>query len=273
MNQPIIVNQLNEKQLAFYHENGYLSVECIATEQEIGEIRALYDRMFASRTGRSVGDHYDLAGADEEGKEPLLVQILQPSKYFPELRETALYRNVGGLIRQLLGPEAKFLAIMRSTSHPDMVPKRRGIRTKPIGTPEGITMQSAFGSLFSRPQFGMAVCISSQVHTGLMSWSISRSGMTAESTVWKSSRVSLISQPQLHVSCRRVVRRSMEAGCCTTRQEILPKTIVARLLSWAVCLQSRGLRQGVFPGSNARTQLERKEHGRAQRHLNGHILE
>ena len=71
MNQPIIVNQLNEKQLAFYHENGYLSVECIATEQEIGEIRALYDRMFASRTGRSVGDHYDLAGADEEGKEPL----------------------------------------------------------------------------------------------------------------------------------------------------------------------------------------------------------
>jgi hypothetical protein len=118
----------------------------------------------------------------------------------------------------------------------------------------------------------MAVCISSQVHTGLMSWSISRSGMTAESTVWKSYRVSLISQPRLHVSCRRVVRPSMEAGCCTIRREILPKTIVARLLSWAVCLQSRALRQGVFPGSNARTQLERREHGRAQRRLNGHIF-
>jgi hypothetical protein len=78
----------------------------------------------------------------------------------------------------------------------------RGIRTKLIGTPEGITMQSAFGSLFSRPQFGMAVCISSQVHTDLMSWSISQSGMTAESTVWKLSRVSLISQPRLHVVAR-----------------------------------------------------------------------
>src|SRR5262249_41938808 len=125
---------------------------------------------------------------------------------------------------------------------------------------------------FSRPQFGMAVCISFQVHTGLMSWSISRSGMTAESTVWKSSRVSLISQPRLHVSCRRGVEPFLEAGCCTILPEILPKTIVARLLSWAVCLQCRGLRQGVFPGSNART-LERKEHGRAQRHLKGHILE
>jgi hypothetical protein len=49
---------------------------------------------------------------------------------------------------------------------------------------------------------------------------------------------------------------------CTTHQEILPKTIGARLLSWAVCLQSRGLRQGAFPGPNARTQLERKEHGK-----------
>ena len=124
MNQPIIVNRLNEKQLAFYHENGYLSVECIATEQEIGEIRALYDRMFASRTGRSVGDHYDLAGADEEGKEPLLVQILQPSKYFPELKETALYRNVGGLIRQLLGPEAKFFG-----DHAINKPPRHGAET------------------------------------------------------------------------------------------------------------------------------------------------
>jgi ectoine hydroxylase-related dioxygenase (phytanoyl-CoA dioxygenase family) len=108
MNPPIIVNQLNEEQLAFYHENGYLSVDRVATEQEIAEIRTLYDRMFASRTGRNVGDHFDLAGADEEGKEPLLVQILQPGKYFPELRETALYRNVEELIRQLVGPEAIF---------------------------------------------------------------------------------------------------------------------------------------------------------------------
>jgi ectoine hydroxylase-related dioxygenase (phytanoyl-CoA dioxygenase family) len=120
MNSTNIVNQLNEEQLAFYHENGYLCVDRVATEQEITEMRSFYDRMFTSRTGRNVGDHYDLGGIDEEGKEPLLAQILQPSKYFPKLRETALYRNVNELIRQLLGPQAKFFgdhAINKSPKH------------------------------------------------------------------------------------------------------------------------------------------------------------
>jgi hypothetical protein len=63
--------------------------------------------MFSNRTGRNAGDHFDLAGADEDGKEPLLAQILQPSKYFPELKQTALYRKVGSLIGDLLGPGAK----------------------------------------------------------------------------------------------------------------------------------------------------------------------
>jgi ectoine hydroxylase-related dioxygenase (phytanoyl-CoA dioxygenase family) len=124
MNAPVIVNQLNQDQLAFYYENGYLTVDCIATDDEIGEIRALYDRMFLSRSGRSAGDHFDLAGTDEEGKDPLLAQILQPSKYFPELKETALYRNVGRLIRDLLGPAAEVTG-----DHAINKPPRHGAKT------------------------------------------------------------------------------------------------------------------------------------------------
>ncbi len=120
MNAPVIVNQLNGEQLAFYNENGYLAVDRVATDHEVAEIRALYDRMFSSRTGRNAGDHFDLAGTDEDGKEPLLAQILQPSKYFPELKQTALYRNVGTLIRDLSGPEAEVTgdhAINKSPRH------------------------------------------------------------------------------------------------------------------------------------------------------------
>ncbi|MFY9986872.1 MAG: phytanoyl-CoA dioxygenase family protein [Chthoniobacterales bacterium] len=120
MTAPAVVNQLNCEQLAFYNENGYLAVDRVATDYEVAEIRALYDRMFSSRTGRNAGDHFDLAGTDEEGKEPLLAQILQPSKYFPELKQTALYRNVGKLIRDLLGPEAELTgdhAINKSPRH------------------------------------------------------------------------------------------------------------------------------------------------------------
>jgi ectoine hydroxylase-related dioxygenase (phytanoyl-CoA dioxygenase family) len=120
MNAPGIVNQLNGEQLAFYHENGYLAVDRVATDHEVAEIRALHDRMFSSRTGRNAGDHFDLGGTDEDGKEPLLAQILQPSKYFPELKQTALYRIVGTLIRDLLGPEAEVTgdhAINKSPRH------------------------------------------------------------------------------------------------------------------------------------------------------------
>jgi ectoine hydroxylase-related dioxygenase (phytanoyl-CoA dioxygenase family) len=124
MNTTVVIDQLNEDQLAFYHENGYLSLDRVATDQEIAEIRALYDRMFSARIGRSTGDHFDLAGTDEDGKEPLLAQILQPSKYFPELRETALYQNVSKLIWDLLGPAAEVTG-----DHAINKPPRHGAET------------------------------------------------------------------------------------------------------------------------------------------------
>lgn len=124
MKLPGIDSRLTEAQVALYHENGYLSVDRVAGDPEIAEIRDLYDRMFASRAGRNVGDHFDLAGTDEEGKEPFLIQILQPGKYFPELRETALYGNVCGLIRQLLGAETKFFG-----DHAINKPPRHGAET------------------------------------------------------------------------------------------------------------------------------------------------
>ena len=124
MTAPAVVNQLNCEQLAFYNENGYLAVDRVASDHEVAEIRALYDRMFSSRTGRNAGDHFDLAGADEDGKEPLLAQILQPSKYFPELKQTALYRNVGTLIRDLLGTEAELTG-----DHAINKPPRHGAET------------------------------------------------------------------------------------------------------------------------------------------------
>jgi ectoine hydroxylase-related dioxygenase (phytanoyl-CoA dioxygenase family) len=123
VNLPIIT-QLSDQEIAFYHENGYLSVDRVASDEEIAEIRIIYDRLFASRAGRSVGDHFDLVGTDEEGKEPLLVQILQPGKYFPELRKTDLYRNVVNLICQLLGSEAVFFG-----DHAINKPPRHGAET------------------------------------------------------------------------------------------------------------------------------------------------
>ena len=86
--------------------------------------RVIYDRIFAERAGRDVGDQFDLAGADEEGKAATLPQILNPSKYAPELLEAAYRANAETLARQLLGPDAKFLG-----EHAIFKPARIGAAT------------------------------------------------------------------------------------------------------------------------------------------------
>ena len=105
----------------------------------------------------------------------------------------------------------------------------------------------------------MAVCISSHAHTGWKCWNIGRSEMIRGSTAWKSSQEFSIFLVRWRVSCLRVAPPSMVAGCCTTHRRIIPPIIVAHLSSWAVCLQSSALRQGAFPGWNARIRLEREE--------------
>ncbi len=99
---------LAEDQVAFYHENGYLAIPNIMPLDEVEWMRAIYDRLFEQKAGREVGDQFDLAGTDEEGKQAVLPQILGPAKYAPELKESQLWVNAEHIVRQLLGPQAHF---------------------------------------------------------------------------------------------------------------------------------------------------------------------
>ena len=76
---------LTDDQVAFYRNNGYLALPSLMPANEVARVRAVYDRLFAERTGREIGDQFDLAGTDEEGKEARLPQILGPSRFAPEL--------------------------------------------------------------------------------------------------------------------------------------------------------------------------------------------
>ena len=71
-------------------------------------MRGIYDRLFAEKAGREVGDQFDLAGTDEEGGQAVLPQILGPAKYAPELRDSQLWVNAEAIVMQLLGPDAWF---------------------------------------------------------------------------------------------------------------------------------------------------------------------
>jgi ectoine hydroxylase-related dioxygenase (phytanoyl-CoA dioxygenase family) len=101
--QPTV--HLIDSQVRFYHANGFLALEAITTPEEVAWMRGIYDRLFASRAGRDEGNQFDLGGSDEEGKTAVLPQILQPSKYAPELKEGLFRVNAMHVAKQLLGPE------------------------------------------------------------------------------------------------------------------------------------------------------------------------
>ena len=78
MTQPTI--SLTREQIDFYYREGYLMLPQITTAEEVAWLRGVYDRLFAARAGRADGNQFDLGGADEEGTEARLPQILGPAR-------------------------------------------------------------------------------------------------------------------------------------------------------------------------------------------------
>lgn len=106
MHKPTV--QLTTDQINFFRREGYLALPSITTVAEAERLQAVYDQLFAGKAGRDQGDHLDLVTHDTDDQAPVLPQILNPSKYAPELADTLLRTNAEALAAQLLGPEWKF---------------------------------------------------------------------------------------------------------------------------------------------------------------------
>jgi ectoine hydroxylase-related dioxygenase (phytanoyl-CoA dioxygenase family) len=120
--QPTV--SLTPDQIAFYHANGFLALSVITTQDEVQWMREIYDHLFASRAGREEGNQFDLGGSDEEGKAAVLPQILNPSKYAPELKEGLFRVNAMHVAKQLLGEQ-----VIPMGEHAILKPARYGAET------------------------------------------------------------------------------------------------------------------------------------------------
>jgi ectoine hydroxylase-related dioxygenase (phytanoyl-CoA dioxygenase family) len=99
---------LTSDQVDFFRREGYLVLPALTTPADVERLQGVYDRLFTSKAGRAQGDHLDLVTTDEEDQTPVLPQILNPSKYAPELAATLLRVNAEAIAAQLLGPGWKF---------------------------------------------------------------------------------------------------------------------------------------------------------------------
>ncbi len=101
---------LTEEQIASYRENGFLSIERITTDEEVGWIKEIYDQLFDRRAGEDKGLFYDLAAPRGHSGRDLLPQVLGPDFTYPELRESQYYKNALKLGTALLGVDEKVTA-------------------------------------------------------------------------------------------------------------------------------------------------------------------
>ncbi len=97
---------LSTDQIEFFHREGYLVIDQISDPEEVERLRVIYDRLFEQRVGRADGNQFDLGGTDEEGKQAVLPQILNPARYAPELIYGVFRANALSIAKQLLGPTA-----------------------------------------------------------------------------------------------------------------------------------------------------------------------
>ena len=122
MKQPTV--RLSEQQIDSFHRAGYLALPQITPADEVRWLREVYDRLFATRAGRAEGNQFDLGGADEEGAEAKLPQILSPARYAPELNQGLYRANALAVAKQLLGE-----ACIAQGEHAILKPARVGPET------------------------------------------------------------------------------------------------------------------------------------------------
>jgi ectoine hydroxylase-related dioxygenase (phytanoyl-CoA dioxygenase family) len=98
---------LTPEQILRFRDVGYVALDRITSDEEVTRLRGIFDHLFATAAGRDRGSQFDLAGTDEEGRPPVLPQIVNPVEFAPELAETEFRVAALEIARQLLGPEAQ----------------------------------------------------------------------------------------------------------------------------------------------------------------------
>ncbi len=96
---------VTSEQVELFHENGYVSIDRITTDEELEWLSGIYDRLFRERIGEQYGEYFDLGGKRAHTGREVLPQVLGPEKKFPALLETNYYRNARRIIAKLLGAD------------------------------------------------------------------------------------------------------------------------------------------------------------------------
>ncbi len=100
--------ELSREQVEFFNEQGYLSLNALTTPEEVAEIKAELEQMFAKRAGENEGAFLDLVAGEDHKDDMSSPQIFNPANYSAKLHKTQCFQNALHIAKQLLGEEVRF---------------------------------------------------------------------------------------------------------------------------------------------------------------------
>lgn len=95
---------LNAGKVDDFWVQGFVRVPRFIEPNEVVELGRIFATFFTQRAGRKKGNHYDLAGTDEESTKPVLPQLVNPSEHCPDLQNTQFWARARQVAVELLGP-------------------------------------------------------------------------------------------------------------------------------------------------------------------------
>lgn len=91
-----------------FRDEGFVRLDSFAPPEEVQAVAPIYDRLFLRRTGWEEGNYFDMGEPDEsEAHVYAAPQMLQLSRYAPELKTLPLFRRCHAAAKQILGSSAK----------------------------------------------------------------------------------------------------------------------------------------------------------------------
>jgi ectoine hydroxylase-related dioxygenase (phytanoyl-CoA dioxygenase family) len=100
--------RLTPQQIQFFKDQGYLTLEALAEPREVSEMKAVFEKLFATKTGKNEGAYGEMIATSHEEHEPNSPQLLNPVNYASQLHDTKCFQNALQVAQQLLGNEARF---------------------------------------------------------------------------------------------------------------------------------------------------------------------
>ncbi len=93
---------VDESDVAFFAENGYLSVARITTDEELEWLRTVYDELVARPRSGYLDGVFDLTRTYGTTDEPKIGQLLFPERSVPAIRDTSMWKNARRIASRLL---------------------------------------------------------------------------------------------------------------------------------------------------------------------------